>query len=83
MWRRDGKELFYVATDGMLMAVDVKSSGSDIETGAPRPLFRTSLFRHGWNQYAVTRDGSRFLVLDPVGEAEVAVVLNWTAGLGQ
>ena len=32
-WRRDGKELFYLAADGNLMAADVKISGSTFETG--------------------------------------------------
>ncbi len=39
VWRRDGKELFYLSGDGVV-AVDVKMAGSTIETGPPRPLFR-------------------------------------------
>ena len=37
-WRRDGKELFYVAADGKLMAVEVKTAPK-FEAGAPKALF--------------------------------------------
>ena len=42
-WRRDGKELFYIALDGRLMAVPIRlaSDGQTIELGAPVPLFAT------------------------------------------
>ena len=44
-WRRDGKELFYYAPDGKLMAVEVKSDPrggrqeASFEAGPPRVLF--------------------------------------------
>src|SRR5690606_29618897 len=41
-WRRDGKELFYVAPDGALMAVDVSVAGA-FEVGPPRRLFDAGL----------------------------------------
>src|SRR5262245_61782490 len=37
-WRRDGKELFYHAPEGKLMAAPVKS-GASFEAGAPAALF--------------------------------------------
>src|SRR5262249_35083715 len=40
LWRRDGKEMFYIAPDGQLMAVPV-STGVAFEAGTPKPLFRT------------------------------------------
>src|SRR5262249_16028683 len=42
-WRRDGKELFYVALDGRLMAVPIRISadGRAIEPGVTIPLFAT------------------------------------------
>jgi hypothetical protein len=49
----------------------------------PRPLFRTRLVSvGGTDQYAVSPDGSRFLIMNPVGdEAETppTVILNWPA----
>ena len=34
-WRRDGKEFFYVAADGKLMAVHVSIDGATFEAGTP------------------------------------------------
>jgi Tol biopolymer transport system component len=83
-WRRDGKELFYYAPDGKLMAVEVKS-GTSFEVGAPRALFE---FRSGSaiptnGPYTVTADGQRFLLntlVDESGGTPLTVVVNWTAG---
>ena len=67
------------------MAVDVKA-GATLEPGVPQKLLSTTLaVEHPtFDQYAVTADGQRFLVLVPVGDASsspITVVLNWTAGL--
>ena len=83
-WRGDGKELFYHAPDGRLMAVAVKG-GAGFEASAPAPLFE---FRSGSNNqvtpyYSVTSDGNRFL-LSTIVQTEAApltVVVNWTADL--
>jgi len=77
-FRHDGKELFYVAANGKLMAVEVKANPSGLEFSAPTPLFET----HTTNRYAVTGDGQRFLISTPVEEsasAPITVILNWTA----
>ena len=42
-WRADGKEIFYVAPDGMMMAVPVESGENFFRPGAPKPLFQTRL----------------------------------------
>jgi Tol biopolymer transport system component len=64
-WRRDGKELFYVAPDGRLMAADVKTA-PHFEAGAPHPLFQTYTVTpaapSGSFRYDVTADGRRFIV---------------------
>jgi len=90
-WRRkDGKELFYIAADGKLMAVDVKI-GPKFEFGTPKALF-DSRIRGGGNistsfRYDVAADGKRFLIItsgdptDAAASAPITVVLNWTAGL--
>jgi eukaryotic-like serine/threonine-protein kinase len=63
-WRRDGRELFYLTPDGMLMAVPAEATGT-FRFGAPKPLFATGLhltvFQVIMNQYAVSNGGQRFL----------------------
>jgi eukaryotic-like serine/threonine-protein kinase len=87
-WRGDGKELFYLAPDGKLMAVGVKSAGS-IETTLPRALFTTGItgsFVDRFSQYVVTRDGQRFLVNiseEDDNSAPITVVLNWDTAAAQ
>ncbi|MGI9069039.1 MAG: protein kinase domain-containing protein [Pyrinomonadaceae bacterium] len=84
-WRRDGRELFYIAADRKLMAVDVKL-GVTFEAGVPKALFGTSVlsltdFR---SHYAVTADGQRFLINSTIEETNatpISVVVNWAADL--
>jgi hypothetical protein len=69
-WRCDGRELFYLTPDGTLMAVPV-NLGATCEVGAPRALFGTGIrliprYKAWMNQYAVARDGERFLINRPV-----------------
>jgi Tol biopolymer transport system component len=77
-WRGDGRELYFLSTDGRLMAVEV-TRASPVEFGVPRmlvPLGRADGFD-------VSSDG-RFLVQLPVDEPggrELHVVLNWAAEL--
>jgi serine/threonine protein kinase len=88
-WRRDGKELFYVAPDKKLMVVAVKAEGNRFEVGAPQPLFEMRIGKlplTGSPFYDVTRDGRRFIVSTVVEETAptpMTVVLNWNAGLKQ
>jgi Tol biopolymer transport system component len=85
LWRKDVKELFYLALEGKVMAVDVKA-GATLETGLPRELFQVPLrVDPQIDQYAVTGDGRKFLVAENVdeGPAPMTVVLNWTAGLSR
>ena len=60
-WRRDGEELFYLAPDQTLMAVEFRTQGSDIEVGPARKLFE---IRPPWLSYRAYHptDGARFLV---------------------
>lgn len=66
-WRRDGKELFYLAPDRMLMAVDIRVPGA-FDENAPRPLFQTNIPFGDINvshAYDVTPDGERFVIAAP------------------
>jgi Tol biopolymer transport system component len=85
-WRRDGRELYYLALDGKLMAVS--TGGAAFEPGRPVVLFQTSLPVNRTQpirdrRYDVNPDG-RFLmaVPAPTGAATpTIVVVNWATGL--
>ena len=84
-WRRDGKELFYLAPDRKLMSVAVRAGSGTLEFSAPNALF-TIPPSSGPAQYSydVMPDGQRFLELAPAEETEapsMTVVLNWQADL--
>ena len=64
-WRADGKELFFIAADGMMMAVPVKAAPGakpSLEAGVPLALFDAHAVNDGWFEYDVAADGSRFLI---------------------
>lgn len=82
-WRRDGRELFYLAPEGTLMAVLVNPSGK-FEFGIPQALFATSfrptLLNIWQNQYAVSADGQRFLLDRRLAEtppSAITAVIPW------
>jgi len=84
-WRRDGKELFYLAADGRLMAADIKTDGG-FEAGFPAALFlthpRQPISAMDFFSYDVTADGQKFLVntkVDTSNSAPLSVILNWSA----
>ena len=80
-WREDGKELFFIDPQGKMMSATVER-GAAPKIGIPRKLFDTGLVPDPTvNQYAVTEDGLKFLVLEPrKGFLETySVVLNWRA----
>jgi len=89
-WRKDGKELFYLAPDGKLMAVDVEMDTS-FRAGVPHALFQTNvtpqpLVGSDRNQYRPTADGQRFLINTLPPEATysgITVILNWTSALNK
>ena len=66
-WRRDGKELFYLAADRAVMSVAVEST-APAKFGKPRVLFRPSgdiAPGLGPGTANVSRDGERFVLAVP------------------
>jgi hypothetical protein len=85
-FRRDGRELYYIAPDGTLMAVAVRLSPR-FEAAPPVALFKTTItptnfnFYGGAAAYDVNRDGTRFLVnaiARPGSAPSLNVILNWS-----
>jgi eukaryotic-like serine/threonine-protein kinase len=82
-WRGDGRELFFIDYEGQMMSATVER-GSPPKIGVPKKLFTTGLVPDPTvNQYAVTKDGYKFLVLEPrKGFLEnYSAILNWPATL--
>jgi eukaryotic-like serine/threonine-protein kinase len=87
-WRRDGKELFYVAADGKLMAVSVLADATTFAAGVPQPLFDlhspSAFNRLRGTNYAPSPDGQRFLVnriVSDIPRTPMTMMLNWTEAL--
>jgi Tol biopolymer transport system component len=86
-WRGDGKELFYLASDGKMMAVPV-TPGANFDAGAPVILFQANprelVATSEQVTYDVTKDGQRFLINTQMKNEDMqpmSVILNWAADL--
>jgi Tol biopolymer transport system component len=84
-WRADGRELFYLAADGRLMAVAIDTSNG-FRALVPQALFQTRI-RPATNIYHmsvdVTPDGQRFMIKTPadgVVMPALTIVINSTLG---
>jgi Tol biopolymer transport system component len=83
LWSPDGRQLFYLAPDKRIMAVDVKTDGASFAQSAPH--LAADVRVSGWERttqgtpYAISPDGQRFLV-STTGDAPVPITLisNWT-----
>jgi Tol biopolymer transport system component len=86
-WRRDGKELYYIAPDGRLMATETRIGENSVEAGPTQALLTisgSSPASSAGYPYDVSADGQRILTSIPVGDGEiqpVTLVQNWTAAL--
>jgi hypothetical protein len=84
-WRADGKELFYLAADGSLMAVEVRLRATGLDVGLPATLapakdLQALIQGPDYSDYAVTSDGRRFLVrrlANPNERQRLHVLLDW------
>jgi len=79
-WSPDGRELFYLAADGHVMAVSIRTAPA-LEIGVSVPLFAIQ-GRWPWRDFDVSPDGKRFLAIVPqvmANEQALTVVMNWTA----
>jgi serine/threonine protein kinase len=88
-WRRDGKELFYLAPGPKLMALSVKT-GPVFEPAQARVLFESVPIAiaggTGGFRFQPSPDGQRFLALveaegDLPAAPPITITTNWTMGL--
>jgi Tol biopolymer transport system component len=84
-WRHDGRELFYLNDEGMLMAVPVDPGSDTFRMGRPVALFKLTMRTVPYLAYGssynwdVTGDGQRFLVNVPIQTAvtPLTMIVNW------
>ena len=79
VWSRDGRELYYYAGNGKIMAVDIKP-GTRFQFGVPKALFEARTQSNNVH-IDVSKDG-RFLLpalVEPESSTPMTVVLNWPA----
>jgi Tol biopolymer transport system component len=86
-WRFDGREIFYVAPGGRLMAAEMEGTGNTMDVVKVQPLFSGVWIGAGTYTYDVARDGQSFLVASSRGSSSptepLTLVQNWTAGLAR
>jgi eukaryotic-like serine/threonine-protein kinase len=86
VWRRDGRELFFLAPDARLMAISVTPGATlPFAGGTPQALFQTRLrptYAPWPVNYDVTPDGQRFLMnaVRPDTGPTISIVVNWKPG---
>ena len=81
-WRGDGKEIFFLSTDGAMMSATIDTTKGFV-AGVPQKRFSTRL-RPGNNRaYAVAKDGQHFLIPQVGPGTPITVVLNWPTLLGK
>jgi eukaryotic-like serine/threonine-protein kinase len=87
-WRGNGKELFYLAPDGNMMATPLTTTGDHFDSGTPVALFqakaRQVIAGSERVSYDVTHDGRRFLINTQMENLEakpMMIILNWSAVL--
>ena len=86
-WRRDGKELYYIAPDATLMAAPIET-GEELKVGTAQPLFPTRIATGfvglALRNYDVSADGRRFLVANLTEQSaapRLTVITNWLKAL--
>ena len=80
-WRKNGKELYYLGSDGRVYAVTLDFRSGAVRAGRPEPLFtidaEARATNHSVVSFDVSADGSRFVIpsMTP-GESSALVVLQ-------
>jgi Tol biopolymer transport system component len=91
-WNRNGRELFYIANDGKLMSVAVRSNGVKFDAEVPKALFDAGLpitvtgGTSNFDPYAVSADGQRFLITVRISDrtlVPITLLVNWPAVLNR
>jgi len=80
-WSPNGKELYFINAEGMLMTVSVQTAQT-WKSAPPIHLFKLRQETGTLSNYIPAPDGRRFLLTTPLPETTplpIKVILNWTA----
>jgi len=84
-WRRDGRELFFCQTDGILMAAEVTAGKDSFAVGSIQRISERRIFQNFYTAtYDVFPDGQRFIMAAVKPEAihaPLTLITNWTSEL--
>jgi len=82
-WRRDGREIFFLAADNRVTAAEVEAKEASFQVGAVKPLF-TALPQPSSEPFDVSADGKRFIIVSLVEGPvpPITLVVNWPAKIG-
>jgi Tol biopolymer transport system component len=90
-WRGDGRELFYIAGDGALMAVRISAKGA-FQSSLPERLCASAVsgergLAAGSTPYDVFPDGQQFIVASAsqseAAAGPITILVNWPAKLSE
>jgi Tol biopolymer transport system component len=79
-WEPSGNSLTFKAPDNTLTEVPIETASGTFAVGNPRRLFQVPEF-FGWT-YAVSADGKRFLVREPLAERDaspITLLTDWAS----
>ena len=78
-WSHDGRELYYLGDDGMLMTASIQTGKNGLQVSKAQPLFKVNSMGFG-----VSPDGKRFLMCkdaDDQPTSAITIITNWTRAL--
>jgi Tol biopolymer transport system component len=81
LWRRDGKELFYLSLDNKVVSAEIAAQRTSLAIGKVTPLFQANpVSTNGW-PYDVSSDGKKFIVTqaDEKTAEPLTIIVNWPA----
>jgi Tol biopolymer transport system component/predicted Ser/Thr protein kinase len=79
VWRKDGKELYYLTAESIIMAAEVTLKESTVEVNNVRPLFQSPSYA-----FDASPDGRQFVAAAPheiQNQSPLTLVVNWNADL--
>ena len=85
VWSRDGKELYFIAPDGQMMAVAIERKGGNLDIGTPKALFPSNIAATSNFVSSTYRKMDDFLMpqLDDVSGSKLTLLVNWQSSVNK